>query len=255
VNEQSQIPEIPNSNSSILKTIFLTLLVSSLIFGGGVYVFQRSELVSLNTEIENLRLEVAELQSQTDEETLNSPVDNLELQGQRRLTTGLYLRGIPVDIYLEQYGEASEGRIVVSHAWNRITDRNEGAFVVRSENDGPCLTQLKPITNYNGVRFVTEYICGDTQFLTVTSFSYENSSSTDIKSVSADNVTELNLNDYFSSVYMRSFIEIIGWQDFDHLLVNQIIYTDLENGTDKRKQELYLFNVITKEKQLIHMIE
>ena len=230
---------------------FLILLTGSAYYLG----FQKSKSQVKNDSNSSTPLQSSESEIIENNRELLSPVDNKKLEYNSRLTVGLYIGGIPVDVFFEQYGDSSEGRIAVYHAWNKLTNRNEGAFVVDEEDQGPCLRKLLPITKSDGMRFITEYICGDSQQIKITSFSFKPEQN--IKEVKVENLHKFNLlNDYFSSVYLKSFVKVIGWQDFDHLLVDQISYPEEQQGsTSKEKHEIYLFGVSDKNKQLIHTIE
>lgn len=192
--------------------------------------------------------------SQTEQEKidLSSPVDSKKLEYNNRMTTGLYLGGIPVDIFYEELEGEAPGRFVVYHAWNAMTDQNYGGFVITEEKSGPCLNQLLPTTKSDGMRYVTDYICGDTQQIKVTSFSFKPEQ--DITKVQVENLATFDLlNEHFSSVYKKSFVKVIGWQDFNHLIVDQITYSEEQLGAPiKEQHELYLFDVTNGSKTLVH---
>lgn len=229
------------------------ILLLIFVFGSAYYLgFQKGNSNKKDGSVASTLLQSSESKKTENNQELLSPVDSKKLEYNSRLTVGLYLGGIPVDIFFEQYGDPSEGRIAIYHAWNQVTSRNEGAFVINKEDQGPCLNSLLPIAKSDGMRFVTEYKCGDSQQLKITSFSFKPVQN--IKEIKVENLDEFYLlNDYFSSVYLKSFVKVIGWQDFDHLLVDQITYLGQEvESTGKERHELYLFNVNTKNKQLIY---
>lgn len=240
--------------------------VAFLVFGGVLFLifialgayylgFQKGNSNTKYGSANSSLFQPSESKKVEDDPKLLSPVDDKKLEYNSRLTVGLYIGETPVDIFYEQYGDPSEGRIAVYHAWNQITNRNEGAFVVDDESQGSCLNKLIPITKSDGMRFVTEYICGDLQQIKVTSLSFKPTQN--IMEIKVENLDRFNLlNDYFSSVHLKSFIKVIGWQDFDHLLVDQISYLeDQLDSTGKEKHEIYLFDVNDKSKKLIHTIE
>jgi hypothetical protein len=248
--ETLEISEINSKKKPLFIWLLLTGVTSAFLFGVGVYCWQRLEVNNLKSELKSLQTQSTGVKTDIE---LRSPVDNKKLGNTDRLTSGFHLGGIPVNVYFEGYANSTEGRIIVSHAWNSDTNRNEGAFFVRNENEIGCLRNLLPVTKDGAMRFVSNYICGDSQKITVTSYSFDPTEN--IKDIKINNLEEINLNDYFSSIYLKSSINIIGWQDFDHLLINQITYSELKNSEENVKQELYLFNVEMREKQLIYTIK
>ena len=187
------------------------------------------------------------------DQELVSPADNKKLEYNKRLTVGLYMGGISVDVFYEKSSNPLEGRIAIYRSgWNQITGRNEGAFIVDSGSSIDCLDKITPITGVGVMRFVTEYMCDHRQ-ITITSFSFDQTEQ-DINNIEVQNLDKFDLIDsYFSSEYSKSGVNIIGWQDFNHLVVQQIYRGQTDPNIDE--YEIYLFDVRDKSKQLIHAVE
>lgn len=186
-----------------------------------------------------------------EKQQLLSPIDQQPLQHRYQLISNVYfdMYSGPVDMFYEEYVNKLQtvseprGRIVI------YSKRNDENSVIAEENNSACLDAVMPISKGQAIRFVTSYHCGDSKQFKITSLLYENSAKNTEKIKSSEDYYLLST--YFQYNYSSADVKVLGWLNFNNLLVDQI-YSSEENSSREEKHEIYIFNVNNKTKELIH---
>jgi hypothetical protein len=188
-----------------------------------------------------------------EDQQLLSPVDQKPLQYNYQLMSNVYLDiySGPVDIFYEEYADEpqetskSRGRIVI---YSKLDDKN---LIITEESNGACLDGILPINKDLVLMFVTSYHCGDSKQLKITSLFYENSADNTQKLKIKSSEDYYLLDTYFQYNYSSADVKVLGWLNFDHLLVDQI-YSSEGNSSREDKHQIYIFDTNNKTKELIH---
>lgn len=168
-----------------------------------------------------------------------------------RVYDRFYYDGIPISIVTVKNIQQNNYSIALSN----LSSTNNEYVVIISQDYFGGLSDI--IVSDNAVKeenlnFLVRYAGGDSQLEMIYSVDllinrqegdYSN------PNISLKDYTTITLNDYFESVYSKSYFEPLAWVDNQTILVNQKYNSNDYTGIS---ENLYLFNIKTNKKQLIH---
>lgn len=202
------------------------------------------------------------------ESVIKSTIDGVELSSEPyELSTDwttIYVFGKPYRLYVELPKDPELGARLVMYSQSTIS--NQG-IVISDEPSWPCITNVLTGSNNSGdVSIYIKYLCGDTVWDRVLRVTLKKDLNNE-KTIYVENVDESNLvstyyyEAYFDGNYNKSPIKVLGWLDTERLIVQQLNYQLAGEGNEFSErlnflnEQIYLFNVVDKSKQLINYNE